>query len=399
VTGSAATNPAGVAGVLAWLADGARPARLPQDVLDALCTRLVDAGLPLDRAAVFVNTPHPDILGRMFLWRRGKGVEVSETSFDILDTDTHRISPVAHIIETRSTVRRRLADPGCPNDFLVLDELRADGLTDYLAQPLEFSNGEVHVATWSTRRPGGFSDAEVAALASIRAPLSRVAEIYALRRTVVTLLNTYVGPGSGERVLAGQIRRGNIDRIAAAILLSDLQGFTALADALPGEALIEILNGCYDCQVPQIQARGGEILKYIGDGLLAIFQPRPGGRDIAGACADALAAAREGRARLAEFNAERQAAGRLTLGIRFALHVGEVLYGNIGAAGRLDFTVIGPGVNLAARLESLAGDLGRDLVASAAFAQLCPSGLGPIGRFAIRGFREEQEVYGLKNES
>jgi adenylate cyclase len=381
---------------IAWLVDGARPARLPQEVLDGLCARLLQCGVPIERVAVFVNTPHPDLLGRMFLWQRGQGVEVLQTGYDVLDTDAHRFNPVTRIVETRSTVRRRLVDPSCPNDFLILDELRGDGLTDYLAVPLEFSNGEVHVATWSTKQAAGFSDAEVAALASISAPLSRVAEIYALRRTVVTLLNTYVGPGSGERVLAGHIRRGNIDRITAAILLTDLQGFTALADTLPGEALIEALNGCYDCQVPPIQARSGEILKYIGDGLLAIFQPRSGGRDIAAACADGLAAAREARAKLAEHNAMRRDAGRPTLGIRFALHVGEVLYGNIGAAGRLDFTVIGPGVNLAARLESLAGDLGRDLVASAAFARLCPGELAPLGRFAIRGFREEQEVYGLR---
>jgi adenylate cyclase len=390
-----AAIPEDVAAVVKWLIDGARPTRLPHEALDTLCAKLVACGLPLDRAAVFVNTPHPDIMGRMFLWRRGQGVEVSETGFDILDTDTHRISPVAHVLATRATVRRRLCEPGAPNDFPVLDELRAMGVTDYVAYPLEFMNGEVHIATWSTKAPGGFGDSEIASLAAICAPLSRVAEIYALRRTVVNLLNTYVGPGSGERILAGQIRLGNIDRIVAAILSSDMRGFTALSDTLPGEAVIELLNRYYDCQVPAIQARDGEILKYIGDGLLAIFQPRRDGRDIAGACRDALSAARTVLERIAEHNARQRDAGRPVAGIRFALHVGEVLYGNIGASGRLDFTVIGPGVNLAARLEALASDLGRDLVASAAFAQHCPDDLESLGKFAIRGFRDEQEVFGL----
>jgi adenylate cyclase len=280
-------------------------------------------------------------------------------------------------------------------DFPVLEELRQSGTTDYLAVPLEFINGEVHVATWATTRAGGFDDDEAAGLESVSLALSRVAEIYALRRTVVNLLNTYIGAGSGERVLAGRIRRGNIDRISAAILTSDMQGFTNLADTLPGEAVIEVLNRYYDCQIPPIQAKGGEILKYIGDGLLAIFQPQPDKRDIAGACRDALAAARAVMEGLAEHNARQRDTGAPVMRIRFALHVGEVLYGNIGASGRLDFTVIGPAVNLAARLEALAGTLGRDLVASAEFTKLCAGDLEPLGKFAIRGFREEQEVYGV----
>jgi adenylate cyclase len=392
-----ATSP-DVSSVVAWLADGARPARGPEHVLDELCARLLTAGLPLDRVVAIVGTPHPDVVGRMFMWRRDRGVEVSETSYAYVETESARLSPVARVMETRQSVRRRVADPAGPNDFPILDDLRAEGVTDYLAVPFEFSNGEVYVGTWATKRPGGFTDGDIAALEAVRKPLSRVAEIYALRRTVVTLLNTYVGPGSGERILGGKIRRGGIERIPAAMLLSDMQGFTALADTLPGEQLIEILNGYFDCQVPAIQAYDGEILKYMGDGLLAIFQPRDGTRDLVGACADALGAAREARARLAARNVAERESDRPVLGIRLALHVGEVLYGNIGAAGRLDFTVVGPGVNLVARLETLASELGREVVASAAFAAAYPSGLERLGRFAIRGFREEQEVYGLSFE-
>jgi adenylate cyclase len=387
-----------VESVVAWLTDGARPARRPEQILDELCGRLLVAGLPLDRVVAIVGTPHPDVVGRMFMWRRGVGVEVSETPYAFVETEAARLSPVSRVMQTRQLVRRRIADPDCPDDFPILAELRAEGVTDYLAVPFEFSNGEVYVGTWATKRPGGFADADLAALEAVRVPLTRVAEIYALRRTVVTLLNTYVGPSSGERILAGKIRRGGIERIPAAMLLSDMKGFTALADTLPGEQLIEILNAYFDCQVPAIQAYDGEILKYMGDGLLAIFEPREGARDLVGACADALGAAREARARLAAHNAAERESGRPVLGIRLALHVGEVLYGNIGAAGRLDFTVVGPGVNLVARLETMASELGREVVASAAFAAAYPSGLERLGRFAIRGFREEQEVYGLSFE-
>lgn len=174
------------------------------------------------------------------------------------------------------------------------------------------------------------------------------------------------------------------------ILSSDLRGFTGLSDRLPGEQVIDLLNGYFDALVPAIEAAGGEVLKFMGDGLLAIF-PVTGAPSAA--CRAALTATEAARTALAEANAEREARGEPVLRAGMALHQGEVLYGNIGSTNRLDFTTIGPAVNLAARLETLARDLGRELLVSAAVAAHCPDGLASLGRFALRGFSTPIEVF------
>ena len=226
----------------------------------------------------------------------------------------------------------------------------------HLIQPLQFINGEVHAISWTTLRPGGFTGDDSAALEAIRRPLARVVEVYGLRRLATTLLGTYVGRDAGERILQGQIRRGDVERIDAVILLSDLREFTAQSDRLPGEAVIGLLNSYFDCLVPALHAHGGEVLKFVGDGLLGIL---PVAADPAAACCAALAAAGEARATLAQTNAERAERGEPRLRYGVALHLGEVLYGNIGSTGRLDFTTTGPAVNLTARLETLARSRAR----------------------------------------
>jgi adenylate cyclase len=228
--------------IAAWLVDGARSAPRPDLVLAELCDRLVSCGIPLWRVAVFVRTLHPNVMGRRFLWQFGSDVTTSEASFDFLDTAEHRGSPVVAAYATGTAIRRRLADKDCPDDFAVLGELRAQGVTDYVASPLIFTDGSIHGATWSTRQPGGFSDAQICGLEAIVAPLARVAEIRALRRTASNLLDTYVGNQAGERILAGQIRRGHTEAIHAVIWLSDMRGFTVMADRLPPQDLVDLLN-------------------------------------------------------------------------------------------------------------------------------------------------------------
>jgi adenylate cyclase len=383
---------AGVQAVVEWLIGGAGTVRQPQEVL---ADRLLGCGLPLHRVALFVRTLHPDVMGRRLLWRRGGEVEITDAPYDMMETDTYRRSPVPVVFRTAEPIRRRIADPDCPNDYGIVDELRAEGVSDYLIQPLPFTNGEVHAISWTTLRPGGFSDDDIAALEAVRLPLARLAEVYALRRTAITLLNTYVGRDAGERILQGRIRRGDLERIDAVVLLSDLRDFTTESDRLPGEAVIALLNAYFDGLVPAIAAQGGEVLKFVGDGLLGIL---PVGADPAVACQSALAAAGGARIALAQANAERAGRGEPPLRYGLALHLGEVLYGNIGSAGRLDFTTIGPAVNLTARLETLARDLGRDLVASAAFARHCPEALSSLGSFRLRGFRDPQEVFALASD-
>lgn len=385
-----------------WLAFELDERMLPQELLEKLCTRLIEAGVPVHRSAVFVRTLHPDVMGRRFMWVEGEGVTISEASYAVLDTPWFLKSPANVIAQTGETVRRRICDPDCPDDFDFLDELRADAVTDYVGHPLTFVNGERHAVTWTTKAPGGFEDWHVKALERVRLPLSRFAELYAMRRTATNLLNTYVGPGAGEHIMSGQIRRGNLTTIEAAIWFADLRGFTSLADRLDGNVLLRVLNDYFDSLVPAIQTAGGEVLKYIGDGLLAIF-PVAKGADRraaeADACAAAILAARDGIAKLATLNQEREKSGAPTLSFGLALHIGEVLYGNVGAAGRLDFTTIGPAVNLASRLQALGGETGREVVVSAEFAAFCGGAAKPLGAFALKGISHEQEAFGLDVEA
>jgi adenylate cyclase len=389
----------GIRSVVEWLADGARAIPLSDEVLTELCARMVDAGIPLWRAAAFVNTLHPDVIGSSFIWQAGSGVKVTAAKYEILETDEYRRSPVVAVYATRQPIRRRLADGARPDDFPVLHDLWAEGATDYVAFPLPFTDGTVHVATWTTRQPGGFTDQQFADLEAVIAPLTRVVEIRALRRTAMNLLNTYVGRQAGERILAGKIRRGFVEEIRAAIWLSDMRGFTALSERLPPQELVDLLNRYFDCQVPAILDHGGEVLKFIGDGLLAIFPLANDHTDAGEVCHRALTCARKARGLIEAL--EQPAGGESGDSIRFglALHIGQVMYGNIGGGNRLDFTCIGPAVNLAARLEKTAPQLGQTIVASAEFAARLPGEFKPLGECTVAGFASPQAVFGLTDSS
>jgi adenylate cyclase len=380
--------------VVDWLVDGARSAPRAEDVLEELCARLVDCGVPLWRVAVFVRTLHPDVMGRRFLWQPGVEVKASSASYEIMETAEFRDSPVVAVYRTGQPIRRHLDDPRCPDDFPILPGLRAEGSTDYAAFPLFFTDGSIHVATWTTKQKGGFTPQEFSDLASVIAPLARVAEVRALQRTAQNLLDTYIGHQAGERIMAGKIRRGDVEAIRAAIWLSDMRGFTTLSEQLPPKELIDLLNRYFEAQVPAIHERGGEVLKFMGDGLLAIF-PIAGDGDAAAVCRRALACALAVRARIAELPRAEDAEGT-----RFglALHTGEVMYGNIGGGNRLDFTCIGPAVNLAARLEKVAAKLGETIVASADFARHFSGELVRRGEFPVAGFAAPQAVYGFAGQ-
>jgi adenylate cyclase len=391
--------PDSVKHILDWLLDGARAHERSEQVLQKLCEDLTASGLPLWRVGVFVRTLHPDVLGRSFVWRPGSDVVIATANFGILASDDFLTSPLSTLFQTGQTVRRRIVDGDGVEASPFLTDLKAEGGTDYIAIPLMFTDGSLHASSWSTKQPGGFTDEQIALLQTITMPLTRVAEIRALRRTAVNLLDTYVGNRAGERILAGQIRRGHTDTINAAIWLSDMRGFTALSDSVPPEVVVDVLNHYFDCQVPQIIKHGGEVLKFMGDGLLAIFPVDNSKNDTQDVCARALAAARETRAAIATLNREggiKSASGQLRFAV--ALHVGQVLYGNIGGANRLDFTCIGPAVNLAARIEKIAGKLGRSVVASAEFARYQRDAWEPVGEFSVAGFAATQSVFGLGDD-
>jgi adenylate cyclase len=380
----------------AWLIDGARSALTPATVVSESCERLVRAGLPLWRVAVFVSTLHPDVFGRRFLWRPGADVLVTSADFEMVQRPEFLGTPVAMVYDTGTELRYRLDDPAS-RQIPFLEEMRAEDVTDYIALPMHFTDGTTHVASWTTKHPDGFSDAHLAALRTIIVPFSRIAEIWALRRTAATLLDTYVGNSAGERIWAGQIRRGHAEMMQAAIWLSDLRGFTALSDRLAPEVVVDILNHYFDCQVPAIRKHGGEILKFMGDGLLAVFPIAKDNANLGEVCTRVLEAARQARADVIALNYPRgDVVERFRFGV--ALHIGGILFGNIGGTGRLDFTCIGPAVNLAARLEKIAGRLGRTVVASSTFAGAGAGEWTDLGEFPIAGLSSAQRVYGLRDE-
>lgn len=380
-----------------WLIGGAWSSMEPAEMIADFCERLVAAGLPLWRFGIFIRTLHPEIFGRNFIWRQGGEVEIGAVEFDVLDSQEFAQSPLRIVFEQGLEVRGRVDDPDSKR-FPIVNDMRAEGVTDYIAVPLPFLDGSTHATSWMTRQPGGFSDDDIAAIRAIIAPLARVSEIISLRRTAEMLLDTYVGNRAGARILGGQIRRGHNDTMQAAIWLSDLRGFTALSDRLPAETVVTILNHYFDCQVTAIRGRGGEVLKFMGDGLLAVFPIDEYVGDAAHVCAGVLEAARESRASVDALAIPvGDAVERFRFGV--ALHVGNILYGNIGGGNRLDFTCIGPAVNLAARLEKITGRLGRTVVASEGFANVCRHDWHELGEFPIAGFSKAQRVYGLAEET
>lgn len=375
--------------VIDWLDNGAPPARLPQEVLLHLCRRLVASGISLYRVAVFVRTLHPNVAGRGFFWREGcEEVEVDQAEHSFIGTDEHLSSPVYAVWSTNQEIRRRIADPACPMDYPVLADLRAEGASDYLAVPLRFINGEVHVGSFATRRPGGFAEAEIAALRRVVPPLSRMAEIYGLRRMARNILDAYLGQQAGEKVLAGHIRRGDGEDINAVIWFCDLRDSTPLADSMSRQDFLRLLNDYFECVLGPVLERQGEVLRFIGDAALAIF---PVGERPAEACAKALAAARDALARMDKLNKNRQRPLRCGIG----LHLGELTYGNIGTPTRIEFTVIGAAANEAARIEALCKALEVDLLVSERVAKQLPDGLRSLGKHTLRGVGDKMELFTL----
>jgi adenylate cyclase len=375
--------------VIDWLVAGAPPARLPQEVLFELCHRLKAAGLPLYRVAVFVRTLHPNVLGRGFIWHETTDkLEINEAAYDFLESEQYLQSPIHTIFTGQGEVRRRLANPACPIDFPILADFRKEDVTDFLGLPLPFVNGEVHAATFATRRPGGFTDEQVAALRQVATPLARLAEIYGLIRKSRNILEAYLGRQAGEKVLEGHIRRGDGEDIHAVIWFCDLRDSTVLADSMSRADFLRLLNEFFECVLGPVLARGGEVLRFIGDAALAIF---PVDGNEAEACERAVRAAHDARGCMDAANARRDRP--LAFGI--GLHMGDVLYGNIGTPTRIEFTVIGAAANEAARIESLTKTLGVPLILSAAVARHVP-GCRALGAHRLRGVGEPVELFTLE---
>ena len=369
-----------------WMIDGARPGGNPNAVIDGICRQLVGGGVPVDRFALFVQTLHPNIAGRRFLWTPGEGVTMNEGGIGLYESAEYLTSPLPTVTTSQVSVRRRLNNPAMLSGYSILGDLVAEGFTDYLAQPLVFTTGEAHGVTWSTRHPGGFGDDEIAVLERIRRPLARLVEAYLLRLNAAAILSVYVGRNTGEQILSGRVHRGDGEEIDAAILFTDLVDFVALSNTRSGNELVALLNDAFDIMVPPVEAHGGEILKFLGDGFFAIF-PYGSARTLAGAVKAASEAVREGELKLAESEIGRVA------GFRSAIHAGRFHFGNIGGANRLDFTAIGAPVNYAARLLGAASDLDQARVASSATAPHLCTHARLVGELHFKGFEGLQPVY------
>jgi adenylate cyclase len=290
-------------------------------------------------------------------------------------------------------LRRSLEGPETRLDFSILHDLKARGATDYFALPVGGAFGpRAYMAAYVTDRPGGFLEQEIADLTIVSERLSIAADMNSQRQIAENVLKAYLGPQTGRKVLAGQIRRGSGEAIAAVLWSSDLRRFTQMSDQLPGERVIGILNDLFDMQAKAIVGYGGEILKFIGDGLLAIF-PVPNPDEAARTAANALAAAKEALAALGVPREGGSLAGEPPLEIVIALHYGTVIYGNVGAADRLDFTVIGPAVNLVSRIEAVAKSLDLPLIVSDDFAHAYGGTLKSLGLHQLRGLDLPHELF------
>jgi adenylate cyclase len=376
-----------------WLITEARVSLDPVALVTGFCERLIGQGVPLWRLRAGQRLANPLAAAWGVIWRRGDAAaDEYLIPHTMLTTDSYHGSPFQHVVERRQTFRRRLQSLDRERDHEVLHEMAAAGGTDYLAVPLEYGDGSVQGLSLVSDGPEGFADSHLALIERLRQPLAAALEPTAMRRSSASLLRTFLGDGPADAVLAGAIRRGDRRHIEAAILLADLRGFTTLSERLGEADLFAALDRYFEAVVEAVRGAGGDVLKFLGDGILAIFPvDAAGGR--AAACGAALRAVEQARERLGG----ALAGDGSPLGFVATLHVGEVAYGNIGSPERLDFTVLGPAVNLVSRLEGLAKDLNQPLLCSAAFAHEFDSLLVPVGRFSLKGVAEPQEVFAPPN--
>ena len=362
------------------------------------CDGLLGLGVPLWRFSVGLRTINATVRARSFVWRRDRGF-AAEALPHVADGDDlaafHR-SPIHHVQSRGLTCARWRVELGEGCETLpLLAELRAEGGTDYVMHLVRFGGGTAQAIPgvalgFATDRAGGFAEGQLASCAELVPAIGLASFRFALARTVAETLEIYLGPRTAQRVLGGEVRRGLGRSMSAAILLADLRGFTSVARSHEPHRVVAWLDEHLEAIGAPVAAQGGEVLKFLGDGLLAVFPvDEP---DTSDACGRALTAAELALAATAELNSVRRTVGAPELGLDIVLHHGEVVYGNVGAARRLDFTVIGRAVNEASRMEALCGELAQPLLLSAAFAARCARPTASLGRHRLRGIDDAIEV-------
>ena len=379
--------------IIDWLGGPAGQIPSLTEEFDEFAWRMMAAGFPLLRTTFHLRTLHPQYLGATFVWWRTTGQTVQTfVTHEAQDLYGHEDNPVRRVLMGGETLRRRVDVADDELDFPILLDLKAAGATDYFALPVKSSFGTNYMVTYVTDRIGGFTAQEISDLKRVTRRLPLLADLRNQRRIASNILNAYLGPKTGPKVLAGQIRRGAGEEITAVLWSSDLRGFTERSDRLAGSQVIAMLNALFDAQAQAIATHGGEILKFIGDGLLAIF-PIEHADKAATAARCALDAAIQAVEAARGLMHDPPLVDEPPLEIVVALHIGTVIYGNIGAADRLDFTVIGPAVNLVSRIESVAKALNLPIVVSDDFARAYGEPLRPLGRHQLRGLAAPHDLF------
>jgi len=384
---SSRAGPAAMIEVVEWLTGDECHEADDAGLAAGLGRRLRAAGLPLDRLTLHLRTLHPEILGRTVAWAPNEPVEIRDREHGIEDSAGFVASPARRVMETREPLVVHLVGSDDPA-WLHTDLFEGRGLVEFVVIPLCNTDGPVSAVTFSTTRPSGFSASERVALERVVPALRNACELRILRRLELTLLDTYVGATTARRVLAGRVRRGQVEMLRAALMLCDLRGFTELSNRLPGERVLELLNAYFDCVVPAIIGAGGEVIKFMGDAVLAFFHRE----EAPAACSAGLQGA---------LNALESLAGLTTtdaaLRAGIALHYGEVGYGNIGYGRRLDFTLIGPDVNLVSRIQAVCSTIDHSLLMSESFAKfLDPSKMIAVGSYPLKGFAAPAALYTVR---
>jgi adenylate cyclase len=410
-----ASAPLDLTGFAEWLVDrGLRGLSLDEQV-DGFCRRIVEAGFPARRFNMSIGTLHPRHGARSYIWSPA-GFTTAEFPRRRSDeeSEAYQRSPIYYLRRSGEVRLHRRLDAGAPDEFPILADLRAAGMTDYAARLVRFDGA--HATTLRTGSvvdgvdqtdplqgiyfscatdvPEGFDESQLLQVGEVLPFLALAVKSRSTFDVARTLLETYLGEDAGQRVLTGEIDRHTVQRIDAVIWLCDLRGFSGVASRVPPEELVEILGAYLEVMARPVLDHRGQILKFLGDGFLATFDLSKGDRP--SVCTDAVKAARQLLDSFPRFNAERRAAGRRTLDFGVALHLGEVLYGNIGTSERLDFTVVGSAVNEASRIEGLCRPLERKVLVSSTFhaaAVDCRSGMISVGVHALRGIREPQELF------
>ncbi|HVT54346.1 MAG TPA: adenylate/guanylate cyclase domain-containing protein [Dongiaceae bacterium] len=385
--------------VIDWLVQQSLRGADEGTLLQGVCDALVEGGMPLMRVMVGSGLLHPTIDSRVYLWRRGDKVSGEDFIRDATDAEEWEHSPFKYLVESNAnSMRRQLAGDYQVGEFPLLDRLKTEGGTDYFAMVTRNADPAVSyrighsVSSWTMDRPGGYSDVDLVALERVALAFALGYQTRAMHGTIRTLLETYLGRGAAHRVMNGNIVRGQADTIDTVIWYSDLVQFTRIADEIERDQLLGLLNDYASPLVEAIEAHGGEVLKFIGDGILAIF-PDEGQTD---ALSNALDAALSAEARVTALNEKRREQGLRTTDFYLALHVGNLLFGNFGSSKRLDFTVLGPAVNEASRIGGMCRSLEQRVIVSSAFAEAAGPrrrDLVSLGRYALRGIGQPQELF------